>query len=120
VAQRGREAGQELGEHPVAWVQALAERVSALPDGLPDDAMLTTPVGGIRLIDYLPTRVFELTIHTLDLAKAINVSVEPPSAPLLVTLHLLADLAAATGAGPELAFAVTGRLFLPEGYSLLR
>ncbi len=30
VAQRGREAGQALGEHPVAWVEATAGRVSAL------------------------------------------------------------------------------------------
>ncbi len=73
----------------------------------------------MRLIDYLPTRIFELTVHTLDVAKAINLAVEPPPAPLLVTLHLLADLAVATGAGPDLALAVTGRLSLPEGFSVL-
>ena len=119
VAQRGREAGQELGEHPIAWVEAAAERVSALLEGLPDDAILSTPVGGMRLIDYLPTRIFELTVHTLDVAKAIKLAVQPPPAPLLVTLHLLADLAVATGAGPDLALAVTGRLSLPEGFSVL-
>ncbi len=119
VAQRGREAGQELGEHPVAWAQTAAQRVSDLLEGLPDDAILTTPVGGMRLIDYLPTRIFELTIHTLDVAKALNLQTEPPPAPMLVTLHLLADLAVATGAGPDLAFAVTGRLSLPQGFSLL-
>lgn len=103
VAQRGRDAGQQLGERPVAWVQAAAQRVSALLDDLPDDAILTTPVSGIRLTDYLPTRIFELTIHSLDLGRAINVKVEPPPEPLLVTLRLLADLAVATGSGPDLA-----------------
>ena len=73
----------------------------------------------MRLIDYLPTRIFELTVHTLDVAKAINLAVEPPPAPLLVTLHLLADLAVANGAGPDLALDVTGRLSLPEGFSVL-
>ena len=119
VAQRGREAGKELGEQPLAWAQAAAGRASTLLDGLPDDAILTTPVGGMRLVDYLPTRIFELTVHTLDVAKALNLIVEPPPAPMRATLHLLADLAVATGSGPDLAFAVTGRLSLPQGFSLL-
>ena len=124
VAQRGREAGQELGEHPVALVEATAKRVSSLVEGLADDVILTTPVGGMRLIDYLPTRIFELTVHTLDVAQAtdlqaLDLIMEPPPAPLLVTLHLLADLAVATGAGPDLALAVTGRLSLPQGFSVL-
>lgn len=119
VAQRGRDAGKALGEQPVAWVEAAAERVTDLLQSLPDDATLTTPVGGMKLIDYLPTRIIELTVHTLDVAKALNLRVEPPTAPLLITLHLLADLAVATGSGPDLAFAITGRLSLPEGFSVL-
>ena len=119
VAQRGREAGLELGEDPVAWVQATAQRAAKVLDGLSDDAILATPVGGMRLIDYLPSRIFELTVHTLDVAKAIGVKAEPSPAAMRVTLHLMADLAVASGAGPDLAFAVTGRLSLPLGYSIL-
>jgi uncharacterized protein (TIGR03083 family) len=119
VAQRGREAGQELGEEPVAWANAAARRTAKILDGLPDDAILITPVGGMRLIDYLPCRIFELTVHTLDVAEAIGVKEEPPSAALKVTQHLMADLAVANGVGSDLAFAVTGRLSLPSGYSVL-
>jgi len=119
VAQRGREAGQELGEEPVAWVHASAQRAAKVLDGLPDDAILTTPVGGMRLIDYLPSRIFELTVHTLDVAKAIDLKAEPPPDAMRVTLHLMADLAVASGVGSDLAFAVTGRLSLPPGYSVL-
>ena len=119
MAQRGREAGQELGEEPVAWVHASAQRTAKVLDGLPDDAILTTPVGGMRLIDYLPSRIFKLTVHTLDVAKAIDLKVEPPPDAMRVTLHLMADLAVASGVGSDLAFAVTGRLSLPPGYSVL-
>ena len=73
----------------------------------------------MRLIDYLPSRILELTVHTLDVAKAIGVKAEPSPAAMRVTLHLMADLAVASGAGPDLAFAVTGRLSLPLGYSIL-
>lgn len=119
VAQRGREAGQELGEEPVTRVNAAAQQATKVLDGLTDDAILTTLVGGMRLIDYLPSRIFELTVHTLDVAKAIGVKEEPPSAAMRVTLHLMADLAVASGVGADLAFAVTGRLSLPPGYSVL-
>ena len=33
-----------------------------------DNAVAATPLGGIRPIDYLPTRAFELTVHGIDLA----------------------------------------------------
>ena len=36
-----------------------------------------TPVGAMTLATYLPTRVFELTVPTLDLAHALGL--EPPS-----------------------------------------
>ena len=51
VAQRGREAGQELGEEPVTRVNAAAQQATKVLDGLTDDAILTTLVGGMRLID---------------------------------------------------------------------
>ena len=73
----------------------------------------------MRLIDYLPCRIFELTVHPLDVAEAIGVKEEPPSAALKVTQHLMTDLAVASGVGSDLAFAVTGRLSLPSGYSVL-
>ena len=78
VAARGREAGQALGHNPLATVRETSKRVLARVNQTPDEARLTTPVGGMRLIDYLPSRVFELTIHTLDLGVAIEVELSLP------------------------------------------
>ncbi|ETW93922.1 MAG: hypothetical protein ETSY2_50555, partial [Candidatus Entotheonella gemina] len=119
VAARGREAGQALGADPVTAVRETAERVLAKVGGAVDDACLTTPVGGMRLIDYLPTRVFELTVHTLDLSAAISVPVTLPEGAAALTLDLVADLVASR---PDrvapLLLAATGRQALPPGFSV--
>jgi uncharacterized protein (TIGR03083 family) len=119
VAERGRQAGRELGEDPVLVVTETVHRVPGKLDQMPDTTILGLPVGGMRLIDYLPTRILELTIHSLDLAAAIGTQVTPPDAPMSVTLHLLADQAIQTRQGPVLALAGTGRRPLPEGFNLL-
>ncbi len=72
VAQRGRDAGAALGDDPPCTVEAIAHRVLDRVRSAHEDALLTTPVGGMRLIDYLPTRTFELTVHTCDLAVALD------------------------------------------------
>ena len=69
----------------------------------------------MRPIDYLPTHVFELVIHGMDLAAAIGVKDEPPRAPLAVTLRLLANLAVESGKARAFTLGVTGRTALPEG-----
>lgn len=119
VAERGRQAGRELGEDPVLVVTEAVHRVLGKLDQMPDTTILGLPVGGMRLIDYLPTRILELTIHSLDLAAAIGTQVTPPDAPMSVTLRLLADQALQTRQGPVLALAGTGRRPLPEGFNLL-
>ncbi len=119
IADRGRAAGRDLGSDPVAIVRQTITRVL---DGLErtlDEAILGVPVGGMRLIDYLPTRIFELTIHTLDIASATGLALEPPDAPMKITLQLLVDRAMGLGQGPALALATTGRRPLPEGFSLV-
>ncbi len=119
VAARGREAGQALGADPAAAVREAAERVLARVGGAADDAHLTTPVGGMRLIDYLPTRVLELTVHTLDIAAAISTRVTLPEEAAALTLGLVADLVASR---PDkvapLLLAATGRQALPPGFSV--
>ena len=72
VAERGREAGRALGADPAGMVRDIATRVFARLQEVPDAALVGTPVGGMRLIDYLPSRVFELVVHTLDLAAALS------------------------------------------------
>jgi hypothetical protein len=73
----------------------------------------------MRLRDYLPTRVFELVVHTLDLAAALGLEAEPPPDALAVCLELAASLAQRRGAGPAVLMALSGRRPLPPDFSLL-
>jgi hypothetical protein len=73
----------------------------------------------MRLIDYLPSRIFELTIHTLDLGAAIVVDVDLPEAASAVTLGMIAELAQQPGKAAPLLLAVTGRQPLPATFSVL-
>ena len=101
--------------------------------------LLTTIAGGMRLADYLPTRTFELVVHTADLATAIGLPAEtsvgapgevpggaPSDAPGVVpaaaarqALDLVAELAVADGRAVPLLLAATGRTALPAGFSVL-
>jgi uncharacterized protein (TIGR03083 family) len=120
VAARGREAGQALGSEPSRMVCEIASRVLQRVQTTPDTLLVGTPVGGMRLIDYLPSRVFELAVHTLDLATALALEVTIPETATRVTLYLLADLAAEQpGLAAPLLLAATGRCALPVRYSVL-
>jgi len=90
VAARGRAAGVALGPDPTTAVRDIAVRVLAQVKSAADEILVSTPVGGMRLIDYLPSRVFELAVHTLDLATALPVAVTLPATVAAVSLHLLA------------------------------
>ena len=119
IAERGRQAGRALGDDPASALRTLADRVLALVEGLPDDHPMHTP-GGVRpLSRYLPTRVAELTIHTVDLAGALGVEAEPPRECVRTTLYALADYAVRQGTGMDVAFALTGRKPLPPGFSVV-
>ena len=121
IAERGRQAGAALGDDPHATVAALAGRILALVDGSPDDALVTTSMGRtMTLVGYLPTRTFELVVHTLDLAAATGVAVPDALAvPLRASLHLAADLADLHGRAADVLLALTGRRPLAQGFSVL-
>ena len=120
VAARGREAGEALGADPVGAVRDIARRVIARVREAPDEVLVSTPVGGMRLIDYLPSRVFELVVHSLDMAAATSIPVTLPETAATVALRLLADLAALQpGHAASLLLAATGRGPLPAGYNAL-
>jgi uncharacterized protein (TIGR03083 family) len=119
VAARGREAGVALGPDPIAAVREIAARVLAHVHTVPDEALVSTPVGGMRLIDYLPSRIFELAVHTLDLAGALPVTVTLPEPVAAVALHLLADMALQPEKAAALLLAATGRRPWPAGFGVL-
>ena len=120
IAARGREAGRALGDDPADAVRAIATRVLGLIGELPDDHPMRTPAGERPLVGYLRSRVTELTIHTVDLAGALGLEVEAPEECWRVTLHVLADMAVRGGTAREVAFALTGRRALADGFSLVR
>jgi uncharacterized protein (TIGR03083 family) len=109
VAERGRQTAQSLGPDLPSAVARLASEVSALIDALPDDHIFASLIGGITLVDYLPTRTVELVVHTLDLQAATGIKGEPPRDAMLSTLHLLAELAVDTPNAGHLALLATGR-----------
>ena len=119
VAARGRDAGTALGPDPAAAVAEIAARVVRLVDTRGGADLLTTIVGGMRLADYLPTRTFELAVHTADLATAIGEPVDLPVTAAAQALQLVSDLALIDGHAGRLLLAATGRAGLPPGFSVL-
>lgn len=119
VTARGREAGEALGEHPAAEVAAIAERIVARVAGCTGGELVSTVVGGMRLRDYLPTRTFELVVHTTDVCQALGLPMDVPAAPAREAMAIVADLASVEGSLGRLLLAVTGRRGLPAGFSVL-
>ena len=119
VAVRGRQAGIALGEDPAAAVRILrTDAVTAIRD-VDGDPIIETIAGGMHLSAYLPTRTFELTVHTLDIAAALAREVVVPAEALNDALQLTAEVAQLKGDGPALLLALTGRRPLPGNYSVL-
>lgn len=118
VAERGRAAGRALGDDPWSAVHAAADRALRVVRESADDTPAVTPFGTLALSDYLPTRALELTVHGLDLARAIG---QDPPAELVEACVPAVALCArvAPGQAPRVLLALTGRTVLPPGCSLL-
>lgn len=120
IARRGREAGEALGEDPAGALADLSERVQVLVDRTADDTTVGTPAGSMRLVDYLPTRTFELTVHSLDIARAAELPL--PNGlrePIAECCALTGVVAGRVPEAPELLLLVTGRSSLTEGLSVV-
>jgi uncharacterized protein (TIGR03083 family) len=119
VVERGRQAGRDLGDDPPARVDELVSQVLGELSGV-DDPLITVIGGaGIRLQTYLPTRVFELAVHGLDIARAVGISYALPADVLEEATVLAARIAAAEGQGEAMLLALTGRNGLPPSFSIV-
>jgi len=119
VAERGRAAGVALGDDPAGFVDALVARVLPIADR-PDNPLITTVAGGMRLASYLPTRTLELVVHSLDIAAATGLPAPKFGEQVLAeVIGLAAGAAVLQGRGPELLLALTGRSPLPAGFSVV-
>ena len=120
IHQRGIEAGVALGDDPVATLRAAREAAGLALDLLEGaDPVVETAAGGMRVSDYLPTRAFELTVHSLDIARAAGLAFTPPTDALADTLALASASALRQGLGTDVLLALTGRQPLPEGASVV-
>ena len=119
VSERAREGAADLGDDPAGAARAVVDRTLDAVDALDDAAPVATTVGPVRLVDYLSTRVLEIVIHTMDIAEASGLTVEPSHDALNAKLALLSDIAVAHGDGVALAMALSGRGSLPEGFNVL-
>ena len=117
IAARGHDEAAGLGEDPVGTVRQRARSALAAVEAAPPGAVCVTAVGTLSLGDYLGTRVVELTVHTLDLAAAVEVDAEPPEAAARVSLIVLSALAAQPSSAVLLR-ALTGRAALPQGFNV--
>ena len=108
ITERGRAAGRELGDPPLAEVAARRDAARAR-GAHPDSAPVASPAGVMRLTDYLPSRIFELVVHTDDLARALDIEHVADVGARTVATLFAAGLAAEGRDDPLVLRALTGR-----------
>ena len=119
VAARGVEAGIWLGDDPARTVSDALARARALIDSAPPERIVSIGGLGIALSEYLRTRVFELVVHSIDIARATGLSHGQPPEAIAATLELAAGIAAARGDAEAVLLALTGRAPLPAGFTVV-
>jgi hypothetical protein len=119
VTERGRQAGIDLGEQPALTIHSLVDQALGAVETVPGDPVIETIAGGMRLDAYLPTRTFELAVHSLDIAAAIDLVPTLPPTVLVDALQLVAEIATLRGDGERLLLSLTGRRPLPADYSVV-
>lgn len=119
IAHRGVQAGIALGDNPVDAIEKLKRR--ALDLIAAQDATRLVSLGGmgIPLDEYLKTRVFELVVHSIDIARATGQEAHFASDLIEESASLAAGIAARKGDGEQVLMALTGREQLPEGFSVV-
>jgi len=118
ITERGRVAGRALGDDPAAAVRELVDRVLAKLAGA-DDSIIETIAGGMYTSVYLPTRTFELAVHSRDIARAAGIEAELPEAVVRAAALMATDIAVELGRGAEVLDALTGRVALPADFSVV-
>jgi uncharacterized protein (TIGR03083 family) len=118
VLERGRRAGADLGDDPAAAVDALVSEALTKLEGRGDEVITVIGGSGMRLFAYLPTRIFELAVHGLDIAGATGLDFVLPDDVSAAATTLGAGVAVAMGHGEVLLRALTGRGALPQPFSV--
>jgi hypothetical protein len=111
---------EALGDRPGDIVADLVGRATAKLANVGDADLVATPIGGMRVRDWLPTRTFELVVYGLDVAAATGIEYYLVPAVLSEATALAARIAVANGDGESVLRALTGRAALPAGFSVVR
>lgn len=119
VVERGRQAGRDLGDDPVAVIDGLVARALADVDAVEDPLIEVIGGLGMRLSSYLPTRTFELGVHGMDIAAAVGIEFTQPTEVLAESTALAARIGVELGHGPAVLLALTGRRNLPSTFSVV-
>lgn len=119
IAQRGVEAGLALGDDQVARIEALKDEALTLILAQEPTRLVSLGGMGIPLNEYLKTRVFELVVHSIDIARATGQQAVFDPDLIEEAAALAAGVAARKGDGELLLMALTGRERLPEGFSVV-
>lgn len=119
ITERGRQAGRDLGADPVRAIDELIEAVLAEVATAGDPLIEVIGGLGIRLHTYLPTRIFEFAVHSLDIARATGLSYELPADVLAEAAVLAARIGVETGRGEAMLMSLTGRQPLPASFSVV-
>jgi hypothetical protein len=114
-----RTAAEALGDNPAATIGDLVGQATQALGRAQDNDLVTTPAGGMRVRDWLPTRTFELVVHGLDIATATKTDLFLTPEVFAEAAAQAARTAALEGHGPTLLQALTGRTQLPQTFSIL-
>ena len=117
VEERGRQAVAALGDDPRRAVAAASRRTISLIAASTDDVTISGPAGTMPLVNYLPTRIAELTIHGLDIMRVTGNELAVPPEALLASLRSVSDRVVGRGKGTVALLALSGRSPLPPGFS---
>jgi uncharacterized protein (TIGR03083 family) len=117
INERAREAVLALADDPKGAVAATAARVIALVRNTSANATLWSPARTMTLAEFLPSRIAELTIHGLDLTRALGSEIAVPTPALQQSIRFLADPLVRKGKGELALLALSGRVQLPPGFS---
>lgn len=115
---RAEQSARALGDQPLAALRDFRDAALAALDNA-GDPLICTVAGGMRLSDYLPTRIFELAVHSLDLARATGQPQTLPDEVCSSATELAAAIAVRRGHGELVLSALTGRAPLATGFSVV-
>lgn len=119
VAARGVEAGVWLGEDPLHKIEDALARASLEIELAPEGRIVSIGGMGIPLGEYLRTRVFELVVHTIDIAHAVHIEHRVPVEAIAESARLAVSTAIERDDAEPVLLALTGRAALPEAYSMV-